>query len=150
MSAPLAKVLLPLASPWLLAGLLYLGAGLGLSIVRLISHGRASSDDRDSLRREDLPLLLAIVVTGGAVGPVLLMVGLTRVSGVVGSLLLNLEAVFTMALAVLAYRERLSHIESLGALLVIAGAVVVTYRPDTWRADLVGAIAIGGACFSWA
>ena len=50
----------------------------------------------------------------------------------------------------LAYRERLSRIESLGALLVIAGAVVVTYRPDTWRADLVGAIAIGGACFSWA
>ena len=46
--------------------------------------------------------------------------------------------------------ERLRRIESLGALLVIAGAIVVTYRPDGWHADLVGAIAIAGACFSWA
>jgi drug/metabolite transporter (DMT)-like permease len=94
--------------------------------------------------------LLAIVLTGGAVGPVLLMVGLTRVSGVVGSLLLNLEAVFTVALAVLAYRERLSRTESLGALLVIAGAALVSYRPDSWRADVMGTLAIAGACFSWA
>jgi len=150
LSAPFAKVLLPQTSPWLLAGLLYLGAGLGLSILQWVVHGRHHNDRRDRLRREDLPRLLAIIVAGGAVGPVLLLVGLTRVSGVVGSLLLNLEAVFTMALAVLAYRERLSRIEAMGALLVVAGAVVVTYRPDTWHADLVGAVAIAGACFSWA
>ena len=53
-----------------------------------------------------------------------------------------------MGIAVLAYRERLSRIESMGALLVVAGAVMVTYHPDTWRTDLVGAMAIGGACFS--
>lgn len=150
LSAPFAKILLPKASPWLLAGLLYLGAGLGLSIVRLLADAGRSADGPDRLQRQDLPRVLAIVVAGGAMGPVLLLVGLTRVSGVVGSLLLNLEAVFTVSLAVLVYRERLSRLESLGALLVIAGAVVVTYRPDTWRADVVGAIAIGGACFSWA
>jgi drug/metabolite transporter (DMT)-like permease len=150
LSAPFAKLLLPRMSPWLLAGLLYLGAGLGLSIVRVLSHGRHTDDAADRLRRKDLPRLLAIVLTGGAVGPVLLMVGLTRVSGVVGSLLLNLEAVFTVALAVLAYRERLSRTESLGALLVIAGAALVSYRPDSWRADVMGTLAIAGACFSWA
>src|SRR5712671_2702202 len=114
LSAPFAKVLLPKASPWLLAGLLYLGAGLGLSMMRLVTHARQSGNGPDRLRRADLPRLFAIIVAGGAVGPVLLMVGLTRVSGVVGSLLLNLEAVFTMALAVLAYRERLSRIEAMG------------------------------------
>jgi len=149
LSAPIAKLLLPRASPWLLAGLLYLGAGLGLSIVRIVSRVRGNATSSDPLRRADLPVLLAIVLVGGVVGPVLLLVGLTRVSGVVGSLLLNLEAVFTMALAVLAYRERLRRLESLGALLVVAGAFVVTYRPDTWRADLVGVLAIGGACLSW-
>ena len=119
LSAPFSKILLPQASPWLLAGLLYLGAGLGLSIARMLSHGRHTDDAADRLRRKDLPRLLAIVLTGGAVGPVLLMVGLTRVSGVVGSLLLNLEAVLTMALAVFAYGERLSRTEALGAFLVI-------------------------------
>src|SRR5207247_2107236 len=93
LSAPFAKVLLPKASPWLLAGLLYLGAGLGLSVIRLLAHARRSSESPDHLRREDLPRLLAIMVAGGAVGPVLLLAGLTRISGVVGSLLLNLEAV---------------------------------------------------------
>jgi drug/metabolite transporter (DMT)-like permease len=149
LSTPFAKVLLPRVSPWLLAGLLYLGAGLGLSIVRFLAKTRQGGEPSDRLRREDLPQLLAIVATGGALGPVLLLVGLTRVSGVVGSLLLNLEAVFTMGVAVLAYRERLSRIESLGALLVLAGAVIVTYRPDTWRADLMGSLAIVGACFCW-
>src|SRR5260221_2860830 len=81
LSAPFAKVLLPKASPWLLAGLLYLGAGLGLSIVRLVAHARRSDDRTDRLRREDLPRLLVIVVAGGALAPVLLLVGLTPVSG---------------------------------------------------------------------
>jgi drug/metabolite transporter (DMT)-like permease len=150
LSAPVAKLLLPNASPWLLAGVLYLGAGLGLSIIRAVTHHRGNSEAPDRLRRGDLSRLVAICVAGGAAGPVLLLLGLSRVSGVVGSLLLNLEAVFTMGLAVLVYRERLNRIESLGALLVIVGAVVLTYRPDEWRADLVGVMAVAGACVSWA
>ena len=89
------------------------------------------------------------MITGGCLGPVLLLVGLTRVSGVVGSLLLNLEAVFTMGLAVLLFGERLTRTEAVGALLVVLGAAVITYRADTWRADIVGVLAIVGACFSW-
>ena len=148
LSAPMAKLLLPGASPWLLAGLLYLGAGLGLSVVRLLTN--TADGDTDRLQRQDVPRLAAIALAGGAVGPVLLLIGLTRVSGVVGSLLLNLEAVFTMAIAVLIYRERLKRLEALGALLVVAGAVVVSYRPDTWHVDLLGVLAIGGACLAWA
>lgn len=97
-----------------------------------------------------MPRVAAIAIAGGAVGPVLLLIGLTRVSGVVGSLLLNLEAVFTMTIAVIAYRERLKRLEFVGAILVVAGAVVVSYRPDTWRADLLGILAIAGACLAWA
>jgi len=149
LSAPMAKRLLPVASPWLLAGLLYLGAGLGLSLVRFFARTRRSPET-DRIQGKDVPRLIAIAVTGGAIGPVLLLVGLTRVSGVVGSLLLNLEAVFTIGLAVLAYRERLKRLETVGALLVVAGAVVASYQPDTWRADLVGVLAITGACLAWA
>lgn len=149
LSAPVAKLLLPGASPWLLAGLLYLGAGLGLSLIRLAFHAGGDAG-AEPIQRTDMPRLIAIAVAGGAIGPVLLMIGLTRVSGVVGSLLLNLEAVFTMGLAVLAYRERLRRLETIGALLVVAGAVVVSYRPDTWRADMLGILAVSGACAAWA
>jgi drug/metabolite transporter (DMT)-like permease len=149
-SAPGAKLLLPAISPWLLAGVLYLGAGIGLSVVRLLKHLIASSDDENNLRREDLGRLFIIVIAGGALGPTLMLIGLTRVPGVVGSLLLNLEAVFTMLIAVLVFRERLGTYETLGAILVVTGAIVVSYQPATWQFDLVGALAIAGACFCWA
>ena len=136
LSAPTAKLLLPGASPWLLAGLLYLGAGLGLTLVRLITQTRTATAT-DRLQRKDLSRLAAIVLAGGAVGPVLLLIGLTRVSGVVGSLLLNLEAVLTMAIAVLIYRERLKRLEAIGALFVVAGrssSVIGPIRgePTSW------------------
>src|SRR5262249_48657216 len=70
--------------------------------------------------------------------------------GVAGSLLLNLEAVFTMGLAVVAFRERLTGLEFFGALLVVSGAVVLTYRTGAWEADAAGSLAIAAACFSWA
>src|SRR4051794_39751263 len=64
LSAPLAKLLLPNAAPWLLAGLLYLGAGIGLSVIRLISRAQPGGDASDRLRRQDRPRLFAIVVAG--------------------------------------------------------------------------------------
>ena len=149
LSAPVAKLLLPGASPWVLAGLLYLGAGLGLSLIRLAAHAQGQTN-AEPIERKDVPRLVVIAIAGGAVGPVLLMIGLTRVSGVVGSLLLNLEAVFTMGLAVVAYHERLKRLETIGALLVVVGAVVVSYRTDTWRADILGIFAVSVACLAWA
>jgi len=52
------------------------------------------------LRRSDWPGLACVVVAGGIVAPVLLMLGLERVSGIAGSLLLNLEGPFTLIVGV--------------------------------------------------
>src|SRR5436190_24386240 len=73
-STPFAKLLLGQGvSPWLLAGLLYLGSGIGLSIV----HVAWRDSTEAPLRRADLPWLALVVLSGGVVGPVLLMIGLT-------------------------------------------------------------------------
>ena len=69
---PLAKLLLDdAANPWMLAGLLYLGSGIGLSVVRL-----ARGAPRVRLAREDVPPLAGAILFGGVIGPVLLMYGL--------------------------------------------------------------------------
>src|SRR6266496_1600414 len=75
-SAPIAKGLLQDASPQLLAGILYLGSGLGLLVVFLMQHDRSSTGVR--LSRSDLPWLAGAVLAGGCVGPLLLMIGLTH------------------------------------------------------------------------
>ena len=91
-STPLAKRLVGDVSPQLLAGLLYLGAAGVLS--GWLWRRRSPVEAR--LQRGDGPTLAAVTIAGGVVAPVLLLVGLERVTGIAASLLLNLEAVATV------------------------------------------------------
>jgi len=98
-STPIAKLLLGITDPLLLAGLLYLGSGAGLALVvtggGLLRVGRSEAP----LRARDLPWLSAIVLFGGILGPALLMWGLTLTPASTGALLLNTEGLATMAIA---------------------------------------------------
>lgn len=158
LSAPLAKRLLTDTGPLWLAGLLYLGAGLGLSLLRglgrLWDHG---SHSESRLRRQDAPLLLGITLLGGALAPVLMLLGLRRIDGVAGALLLNLEAPFTILLAVLLFREHLGRRARLAALLIVGGALSLTGREAggaqaavSPAASWLGGAALAGACLCWA
>ncbi|HET9751504.1 MAG TPA: EamA family transporter, partial [Myxococcales bacterium] len=142
LGAPASKLLLPQAPPLLLASLLYLGAGAAFLLVR---GGRAEAP----LTRADAPALAGSVLSGAALGPVLLLWGLSRVSGLAGSLLLNLEAPFTMLLAVLLFGEHLSRRELLAAALVVVGGALLGAR-GLVEASAAGAAAIALACVCWA
>lgn len=147
-SAPLAKKLLPATGPLMLAALLYLGAGAGLVLAALLKSRGQPEEAR--LRRTDVPALLGIIVAGGVVGPILMLYGLARVSGVAGALLLNLEAPFTILVAVSLFREHLGRRGVAAAVLIVAGAAVLGYRPGELHADWRGVLCIAGACLSWA
>ncbi len=146
LSTPVAKLLLPSTGPFMLAGLLYLGAGLGLSLAAPFrGAGRESK-----LRREDLPTLAGMVVAGGIAGPLLLLLGLARLSGAQASLLLNLEAPFTIGLAVLVFGESLSRRELLGAAVIVAGGAALAAGPGGSAPPPWGSLAVAGACGAWA
>jgi drug/metabolite transporter (DMT)-like permease len=152
LSPPLAKLLLPSSAPALLAGLLYLSAGLGLSVLRTLARWarRGHSSEREArLRRSDLGPLLGIVLMGGMAGPTLMLLGLQRVSASVGSLMLNLEGPFTIALAVSLFREHLSRREGLAALVILASAAVLGFEASALRAELLGVLALVCACACW-
>ena len=146
-SAPFAKVLLGGAGPLALAGLLYAGAGLALTAARVARRGPGREA---RLRRADAPLLAVVAVAGGLLGPVLMLVGLRRLPAVTGSLLLNLEAPFTMLLAVSAFREHLSRREAAGAALAIAGGAALGAQPGALAGGWTGALCIALACLCWA
>jgi drug/metabolite transporter (DMT)-like permease len=147
-SAPFAKALLHDTSPQLLAGLLYLGSGFGLSIVAATRRGHRASQEAP-LSRKEAPWLVAAITLGGGVGPVLLMLGLSRVPAASASLLLNLEAVFTASLAWLVFRENVDRRIALGMLAIVAGSVVLSWEGRADFGSLVGPLAIAGACLSW-
>lgn len=149
LSTPAAKLLLGAADPRILAGILYLGAGVGLAIVRAVTR-RAGRANEAALSAGDLPWLAASIAAGGVIGPVLLMVGLTRIDGAAASLLLTLEGVFTALLAWFVFKENFDRRIAAGMAAIVAGAAVLAWRPGAAVADLVGPLAVAGACLAWA
>ena len=95
-STPFAKQLLRDLSPVLLAGLLYLGSGIGLGLIRLARDRGWRKPVMPA--REWLWLLLATGF-GGVLAPLALMLGLMTTPAATASLLLNLEAVLTAVIA---------------------------------------------------
>jgi drug/metabolite transporter (DMT)-like permease len=146
-SAPLSKLLLAAVDPWLLAGLLYLGAGIGLAVVHVGRAPMGLESPEAPLRRADVPWLAAVILFGGMLGPVLLMFGLSLTSAASGSLLLNLEGLATMGIAWLVFRENVDRRLLLGAAAILVGAVVLAWQGEA-RIDL-GGLLIAGACLSW-
>src|SRR6266851_6094563 len=139
-STPLAKLLLGEGiSPWLLAGLLYLGSGIGLSIVHLARRGAAEAP----LRHADMPWLALVVLSGGVVGPVLLMIGLTTTPASSTALLLNLESLATMVIAWVAFRENVDRRLLVGAAAILGGALLLSWQGGP-RGFGLGAIAVAG------
>jgi drug/metabolite transporter (DMT)-like permease len=148
-SAPIAKSLLHDAPPQLLAGLLYLGSGVGLTFVALSSRRRATSNEAQ-LTRADVPWLAGAVVFGGVIGPVLLMVGLLRTPASSASLLLNLEGVFTATIAWFVFRENVDRRIAVGMLAIVAGGVALSWEGRAVFGGIGGPLAVAGACLCWA
>jgi drug/metabolite transporter (DMT)-like permease len=125
----IAKLLLGDVSPWLLAGLLYCGSGLGLGLIRLIRHTPA-----ERLQRHELPPL------------VLLMLGLSNMPASGASLLLNAEGVFTAVLAWWVFKENFDRRIALGMLAIVAGAVILSVPSGANLGSPWPALAVLGAC----
>ena len=150
-SPPVAKLLLQESGPMLTAGLLYLGAGLGLLLFEMTGRPWLNSGTEEApVRRADAGLLAGVIFTGGMLGPFLMLWGLERLSGVLTSLLLNLEAPFTVLIAILVFREHLVRLELAGVFVIVGGAGILMYRPGAIQGDIVGILAVLGACLCWA
>ncbi|GGC72808.1 DMT family transporter [Chelatococcus reniformis] len=148
-STPLAKLLLGGGlDPWLLAGLLYLGSGIGLGALELVRAARGRPSAEAPLERRDLPWLALVVLAGGIVGPLLLMVGLTHTPASSAALLLNVEGLATMGIAWLVFKEYVDRRLLVGAFAILSGAVVLSWQggPTVFGP---GATAIIGACIAW-
>lgn len=147
-STPLAKLLLGDLAPVTLAGLLYLGSGLGLTLVRLAWRSRA--DHHGSVDRSAIPWLAGAVLFGGVLGPVLLMAGLRTTPASSAALLLNLEGVFTALLAWFVFRENFDRRIAAGMALIVAGGLVLSWGGSGTLAFPRGALAVSAACLCWA
>jgi len=136
---PLAKILVDDIDPVVLAGLLYVGAFVGLSIYAGLA--RVSRGDRTrsaSLGRKDAPWLTGATISGGIVAPICLMTGLTLTTGFAASLLLNLEGLVTALIAYAFFKENLGWRLGIAVVCMTAAGVILSWDPGS------GAISVGG------
>ena len=149
LSTPIAKPLATQVPPLLLAGLLYLGSGLGLAV---LLSGRALLGRERIVwpRGVSLVWLLGATAFGGALGPFLLMYGLRVTDAASASLILNLEGVFTALLAWFAFKENFDRRIAVGMALIVAGGMVLSTGPALRAGGVAGPMAIAGACLAWA
>lgn len=145
-ATPFASRLVGETSPQVLAGLLYLGSGLVLGASMLLWPTRREAP----LTRREVPALAGAVVFGGALGPLLLMIGLRSTPAPTASLLLNLEVVFTALIAWIVFRESVDRRVALGLVFIVAGGVIVSWADHGSFGVSAGAVVVAAACGCWA
>jgi drug/metabolite transporter (DMT)-like permease len=147
-STPFSKVLLEYQAPVTLAGLLYLGSGLGLGLIRILrDRGWKSA----GLEKGEWRWLLGAIFFGGVLGPVSLLLGLAQTTGATASLLLNLEAVLTAIIAWIVFKESADKRIVLGMLAIVMGGLVLSWQPTGGlESNGFGPLLICTACLCWA
>ena len=147
LSTPIAKGLVGSVPPQFLAGLLYIGSGVGLTALRAARRRRPIAEA--AITSSDIPFLTGAIIFGGIAAPVLLMFGLQRTPASSASLLLNLETVFTAFIAWAIFRENIDSRIVAGFLAIVAGGVLLSWSGTVEFAEFAGALAIAAACLCW-
>ena len=147
-SAPVSKMLLETTSPELMAALLYLGAGLGMFAVNLVTQRKNRERKEAPLAKKDLPFVIGMILLDIA-APILLMLGLSLTTAANASLLNNFEIVVTALVALLIFREAIGRRLWVAILLIVLGSILLTVEDMSSFSFSVGSILVILACVCW-
>jgi len=151
LGTPLSKLLLKDLPPVVLAGLLYAGAFLGLTVYvagARIFLGKPRGP-RPPLRGGDWLWLAGASAAGGVLAPICLLFGLSKISGYAASLLLNLEGVATALIAVSLFKEQAGRRVWAALAAMTAAGVLLSWDPGRGRFTLAGSLLIIAAMAAW-
>lgn len=150
-SAPVAKVLLTKLSPYVMAAFLYLGAGLGMTLIKAVQKARRQAGtvrQEASIPRREWPYVVGMILLDIA-APILLMLGLTQAAAGTAALLNNFEIVVTSILALLLFKEAVGRRMWLAIGLITVATVILSLSPGAELTWSPGALLILLACAAW-
>lgn len=147
-STPVSKLLLQDVAPTMMAGLLYLGAGIGMFGLGMVRRGVKALPHESHLTRRDLPYTVGMVLLDIA-APICLMVGLTRTTSANASLLNNFEIVATALIALMVFREKISRRLWLAIGLITLSSMILSFEDAASLDFSFGSLFVLAACVCW-
>ena len=148
LNAPVSKLLLQNVPPLMMAGFLYLGAGIGMVLMGLVRSKTECGKKEAHLTRRDLPYTLGMVILDIA-APIFLMIGLTRTAAANASLLNNFEIVATSLIALLVFRERIGKRLWLAIGLITLSSILLSVEDASSFQFSFGSLFVLAACVCW-
>jgi len=148
LNSPLSKLLLDFMPPTLMAGFLYLGAGLGMGVIALFRMARKSKGAEARLTKKELPYTLAMILLDIA-APICLLIGLRATTAANASLLNNFEIVATSIIALVVFKERISPRLWGGILCVTLSCALLSFEDLSGLQFSFGSLFILLACVCW-
>ncbi len=147
-NSPLSKLLLDSVPSTLMAGLLYLGAGIGMGFVAFFRRIRKAPRHEEGFTARDLPFVLAMIVLD-MLAPIFLLWGLSMTTAANVSLLNNFEIVATALIALCVFRESVSPRLWLGIGFVTASCALLSFEDVSALRLGTGSLLVLGACVCW-
>lgn len=144
LNSPLSKLLLSSVSPEIMAGFLYLGAGIGMFVMHVF---RRNSNEKP-LSKRDLPYTILMVLLDIA-APILMMTGLKSATAANASLLNNFEIVATSLIALIIFRERIGKLLWAAIVLIIISSALLSFEDMSAFSFSIGSIFVILACTCW-
>jgi drug/metabolite transporter (DMT)-like permease len=149
LSTPLNKLLLNTIEPLVLSGLIYLGSGLGILIYRLIKEKSLYTQTEANLQREEIPVLVAAVLAGGVLAPIILLYSIRITPASTASLLLSFEGIATTLLAGIWFGEYIGKRVWLAIAIVTLATMLLSVQWSQGWGFTIGAFGVIAACFMW-
>ena len=147
-NSPFSKLLLAYMPSTLMAGFLYLGAGLGMLVVAGIRRLRKVERREERITKADLPYTLAMILLDIA-APIFLLLGLSRTTAANASLLNNFEIVATALIALAVFGERISARLWMGISAVTASCLLLSVEDIASFELSLGSLFVLLACVCW-
>ena len=147
-NAPLSKLLLDYMPSTLMAGFLYLGAGVGMGAIALVRRAAKRERTESGLTKRELPYVIAMILLDIA-APVCLLFGLASTTAANASLLNNFEIVATALIALVVFREKISARLWLGIVFVTLSCALLSFEDIASLQFSYGSLFILLACVCW-
>ncbi len=147
-NSPFSKILLEYMPPTLMAGFLYLGAGVGMGVIALLRKAAKRDYAEEQITKSELPYTLAMIVLDIA-APIFLLIGLSATTAANASLLNNFEIVATAVIALAVFKESISKRLWGGIIFVVLSCALLSFEDMTSLQFSKGSLFILLACVCW-